>query len=71
MVILSSLASISPDESIKYASNWFILAQILQNLKFVNLKCVTTHNPFGPLKICDKKTKKQSNTIAWEFTLLS
>ena len=38
------------DESIKSASRWFILAQITQNLEFVNLKCITyTQHIWVPL----------------------
>ena len=47
MVILSTLESIDLNESIKYAQRWFILAPRMQNIDFVNLRCV--HNHLGPL----------------------
>ena len=33
--------SIYPDETIRWASKWFILTQRMQNLECVNLKCAT------------------------------
>ena len=45
MVILSTLESTHIDKTIKCASRWFILAQRMQNLEFVNLKCVTYTQP--------------------------
>ena len=38
---LSTLESISLDETIRCASKWFTLTQRNQNLEFVDLKCVT------------------------------
>ena len=45
MVIPNTLESISLDENIKCTSRWLILPQITQNLRFVNLKCVTYTQP--------------------------
>ena len=41
LVILSSLESTLCDKTIKCVSNWFILAQITQNIEFINLKHVS------------------------------
>ena len=41
MIILSILESTYLDESIKCSSRWFILAQGMQNVEIVNLKCIT------------------------------
>ena len=45
MVILSTLESTDIDKTIKCTSRWFILVQRMQNLEFVNLKCVTYTQP--------------------------
>ena len=46
-ILFSTLESTSPNETIRYASKWFILTQRMQNLEFVNLRVCylcTTHS---------------------------
>ena len=45
------MESTSFDEAIRHALKWFIRTQGMQNLEFVNLKCVTYTQPIPLLLI--------------------
>ena len=45
MVILSALEPTNLDDSITCTSRWFILAQRMQNVEYVNVKCVACTQP--------------------------